>query len=179
MVRPPTSTRDLSPAQHLFRLRSMHPDGRGATSKRELYWTQTATPTTWSDTYELLLYMDHLRVPRVHVLTPKLYSRLDPRMPLEHVYHPGQYDGAMNLADSVIPWGIEWLLHYETWSVTGEWRGGGKHPEPRSPSEPGEGAHGSWVHAQRRPRETERSRFERAFRALFPGRPPTDALNWR
>lgn len=191
MVRPPIATRELALPAHLFNLRSQHPAGRGKIIKRELYWTQDATPTPWSDTYELLLYMDRLFVPRLHVLTPRLYNRLDPKQSLEHVYehnqlclyHPGQYDSSMHLADSVMPWAIEWLLHFETWSVTGEWYGGGKHPEPRSSSvgtdegDDGDGV-GTWV-PRPRPGESERSCFERAFRTMFPGRPLSAALNWK
>ena len=34
----------------------------------------------------------------------------------------------MLLADTIVPWAAEWLMHYELWLVTGEWTGGGDHP---------------------------------------------------
>lgn len=34
----------------------------------------------------------------------------------------------MLLAKTILPWTAEWLLHYEVWLVTGEWVGGGVHP---------------------------------------------------
>lgn len=31
--------------------------------------------------------------------------------------------------DTLIPWAMEWILHFEAWLYTGEWNGGGKHPQ--------------------------------------------------
>lgn len=31
----------------------------------------------------------------------------------------------MTLADTIIPWTLDWLMHYEFWLATGKWRGGG------------------------------------------------------
>lgn len=31
--------------------------------------------------------------------------------------------------DTFIPWAMEWILHFEAWLFTGEWTGGGKHPQ--------------------------------------------------
>ena len=33
------------------------------------------------------------------------------------------------LANTVIPWIVEWLFYYEIWLTTGEWLGGGEHPQ--------------------------------------------------
>ncbi|KGH44954.1 hypothetical protein IN07_20325 [Modestobacter caceresii] len=33
------------------------------------------------------------------------------------------------IADTVVPCISEWLFHYELWLSTGEWHGGGLHPE--------------------------------------------------
>lgn len=33
------------------------------------------------------------------------------------------------LAETIIPWTIDWLASYEGWRATGEWTGGGRHPE--------------------------------------------------
>jgi hypothetical protein len=34
----------------------------------------------------------------------------------------------MSLAKAIVPWTSEWLLHYEIWLATGDWRGSGIHP---------------------------------------------------
>jgi len=42
------------------------------------------------------------------------------------LYYHYEYDVTrMLLADTVIPWASEWLLHYEIWLATGTWHGGG------------------------------------------------------
>ena len=32
----------------------------------------------------------------------------------------------MLIADTIVPWTCEWLVHYEIWFATGEWHGGGE-----------------------------------------------------
>src|SRR5690606_2726087 len=52
------------------------------------------------------------------------------------LYYPGDGDWASHrsLATTIVPWLLEWLLHYEVWLTTGQWRGGGvEHgPSPQS-----------------------------------------------
>lgn len=75
--------------------------------------------------------------PHVHVVAPELVPRPGERLP--HVY-PGdelclyqpksrEWDSSMVLAETIVPWAAEWLLHYEVWMATGEWTGGGEHPK--------------------------------------------------
>lgn len=45
------------------------------------------------------------------------------------LYLSPDFTSQMLLADTVIPWAVEWLYHYEIWLATGEWCGGGKHPQ--------------------------------------------------
>ncbi len=33
------------------------------------------------------------------------------------------------IAQTIVPWLLEWLVFYEGWLATGEWQGGGTHPE--------------------------------------------------
>jgi len=33
------------------------------------------------------------------------------------------------IADTIVPWTIEWLACYEVWLALGTWTGGGRHPE--------------------------------------------------
>ena len=39
----------------------------------------------------------------------------------------GEWAERMLIAEIIVPWISEWLLHYEIWLVTGEWHGGGMH----------------------------------------------------
>jgi hypothetical protein len=54
-------------------------------------------------------------------------SRLCLYDPEERSWSPEEY-----IADTIIPWAIDWLFFFERWLDTGEWEGGGRHPERRS-----------------------------------------------
>ena len=38
-----------------------------------------------------------------------------------------EWDKTKFIAETIIPWTSEWLLHYEIWVATGTWHGGGIH----------------------------------------------------
>jgi hypothetical protein len=41
------------------------------------------------------------------------------------------------MAETIVPWACEWLLHFEEWLFSGEWDGGSLHLTPvKSPSVP-------------------------------------------
>ena len=65
----------------------------------------------------------------------------------------------MFIADTIVPWACEWLLHYEIWLATGEWHGGGEHPSA--------GTAGGDSNGARRDRRARRQRSRRRER-----RPP-------
>lgn len=84
-------------------------------------------------------------VPRVTVLTPELRRRAaapddriphiypndrQPERPFLCLYDPARKEWTNNLlvCETIIPWSIEWLACYEAWHATGEWVGGGRHP---------------------------------------------------
>lgn len=52
---------------------------------------------------------------------------------------PGEWRPDMLLAATIVPWTLEWLVHYEAWLATGEWRGGGvDHGPARLKAPPGD-----------------------------------------
>ena len=80
----------------------------------------------------------------VRVLDPPLRPRPgDPEGQLPHVYYtgPGALDVVLcmfdpdadewspysNIAETTLPWTVEWLASYEGWRATGQWTGGGRH----------------------------------------------------
>ena len=80
--------------------------------------------------------------PRVSVLNPQLRPRPGDREGrLPHVYYgpdggvtlclldpeAGDWSPADLLAETTIPWTIEWLAAYEGWRATGEWTASGRH----------------------------------------------------
>jgi hypothetical protein len=42
-----------------------------------------------------------------------------------------EWDDFMSFRETIVPWSIEWTEFYELWLLTGEWFGGGVHPESR------------------------------------------------
>jgi hypothetical protein len=83
--------------------------------------------------------------PRVSVLSPMLKRRRrDAEGDLPHVYwddpncpalclfdhETSEWTPIDLLADTTIPWTIDWLTCYEGWRATGEWAGGGRHAPP-------------------------------------------------
>lgn len=82
--------------------------------------------------------------PEVTVLTPPLRRRPgDLEGALPHVYYrsdgsvvlcmldPDAHDWspADSLAETTVPWIIEWLAAYEGWRATGQWTASGRHVE--------------------------------------------------
>lgn len=79
--------------------------------------------------------------PQVRILAPALV-----RLPgneegqLPHVYPPsddptlclfdpvaGEWDPSMTIAQTILPWALDWIACYELWLMTGKWTGGGRH----------------------------------------------------
>ena len=77
--------------------------------------------------------------PNVYVLDPKPLTLAKGETRLKHVYNTEkqhlciyykrakEWDESQFIADTIIPWTSEWLLHYEIWVATGIWHGGGIH----------------------------------------------------
>ena len=96
------------------------------------YMEAAATPGVLANT--------SIQSPKVYVVSPKPLALADGAQRLPHVYdHVKQqlclYYGPARewtpdkmIADTIVPWASEWLLHYEFWLVTGIWHGGGIHP---------------------------------------------------
>jgi len=101
-----------------------------------LTWIGHIQPSPLSINYEVGLEYRIPDRPHVLLLNPVLERRDGKRSPhLFHddclclFYHPSrEWHAGMMLADTVIPWASEWLLHYELWLATGVWSGGGIHP---------------------------------------------------
>lgn len=125
-----------------------------ARGSRDATWLGTLRPLFQTFTVRikyrvpLAVEASDLRVlqPRVEILDPPLRPRRnDPEGRLPHVYYTGRGDldvvlcmfdpgsdewsPGMRLAETTVPWAVDWLASYEGWRATGEWTGGGKHLE--------------------------------------------------
>ncbi|TDR45690.1 hypothetical protein DFR29_104118 [Tahibacter aquaticus] len=68
------------------------------------------------------------------VLVPHIYlNTSDARRSTLCLFDPAQreWTRSMAIAETTIPWTIDWLASYEGWLATGEWTGGGRdHTRP-------------------------------------------------
>jgi hypothetical protein len=86
------------------------------------------------------------------VLRPDLRS-LAGKNPIPHIYdHDGpgtklclwwpkqrEWMPRLKLTETCVPWTAEWLWYFEDWLATGEWAGGGQHPQPKRKRRAGTG----------------------------------------
>jgi hypothetical protein len=99
-----------------------------------LVWKGKLQPTPLSQKYTVLLKYKLGQKPSINVVEPKLIVPDNGRLPHTFaeeklcVYFMDEWKPDMNIAETIIPWVSEWLLHYEIWLATGEWQGGGIHP---------------------------------------------------
>lgn len=133
-------------------MRRAHP--RFKVLRRTHWWVLWEGPLRpLSQTYkvQVLLQRDQnrkksapARFPRVIVIDPLLCRRVEnPSEPIPHHYpnqeHPElpflclydpdtqEWHPGRSVAQTIIPWTIDWLACYEGWLATGKWTGGGRH----------------------------------------------------
>jgi hypothetical protein len=130
----------LSLAVQLYRLKELglaNTHGRFAGHHRiEFEYDAVASPI--GRTYRLRLTLGSSGPPRVRVLTPDLFALSRAARP-PHIHQPfehpatlclylpgtGEWTRAKPLAETIVPWSVEWLFYFECWLATDEWKGGG------------------------------------------------------
>ncbi len=125
-------------------LRAVFPSFQVTRRRDELVAVGDVQPSPRSTVYTLRVTYRRGGLPEVEVVAPQLVRR-EPGGALPHVYPDnrlclylpgsGEWNARRSsIAQTIIPWAIEWLLHYEMWRVTGEWTGGGvEHDGIKSP----------------------------------------------
>jgi hypothetical protein len=104
-----------------------------------LTWEFEARPLPISRFYRVRIHYRQGGTPDTRVTAPDL-NLLAAGRDLPHVYEQsptrmclympgtGEWSPGKRIVDTIIPWAILWLLYFEGWLLTGEWRGGGEHP---------------------------------------------------
>lgn len=121
----------LSIVQQAIAIRSQWPGSAPTLRQNRLTWIGSLQPSAVSPEYKVRLRYRVGGRPTVHVLDPKPDPGHRDRLP--HVYSgnelclytPGEWNGSMSIATTIIPWAADWLFHYELWKATDEWSGGG------------------------------------------------------
>ena len=132
------------PQQFLFLNASKTVDGDGVLHPRRLEWNFDAHPTPLSRNYRASLVLEPGDTPDVRIVDPDLRVLSNGR-DLPHIYHnpdrlclylpgTGQWDASKRLDQTIVPWTHLWLVYFEEWLSSDDWKGGGRHPgdEPES-----------------------------------------------
>ena len=129
--------------QHFISLKQcpLSSNGTGKLEKNYFYWEFDVKPSDFSKVYRVLLIWDINKVaPSVYILNTELYKVAKERN-IPHLYSQEQirlclyyptyneFSRSMSLCETIIPWIYWWLSYYEEWLYSGEWKGGGIHPE--------------------------------------------------
>jgi len=102
-----------------------------------LIWRGSLQPTDLSKPYQIKMVYKKGQHPDVYVTDPNPLTLANGVEKLEHVYDTKkqhlclyyrkarEWDTNKLIADTIIPWASEWLMHYEYWVATGIWHGRG------------------------------------------------------
>lgn len=109
-------------------------------NKKQLFWTGTIKPTVFSKEYKVFMIYELWKTPKVWVVGDELERLDDKKFPHKYdidqeakmvricLYRYSEFNVYKLLANTIILWTVEWLYFYELWLATGEWLGGGEHP---------------------------------------------------
>lgn len=133
------SPRAVNLGLQMARIKAVLPEADVTVQRGELVCTAFLQPSPLSERYTARIVYRHRRRPRVTIIDPPLELAPGARS-LPHIYGdgtlclclPGEWRESMLLADTILGWTSEWLLHYEFWLVTGHWAGSG-HDCPVTP----------------------------------------------
>lgn len=107
---------------------------------KKLIWVAKIRPTPFSKTYTVMITYRLWESPRVWVIGDELEKLEAIDFPHKYeidaenkrvricLYRYNEFNVFKVIANTVVPWTVEWLYFYELWLATGEWFGGGEHP---------------------------------------------------
>lgn len=136
--------RKLTLIQHKIALEHSHPESSCDLKRNVLTWRASMRPTALSDAYKVVISYDEHHTPRIFVQGQTLRGLSKSDFPHKYeidkknnrvrvcLYLPSELDYGKPFSETLVPWTAEWLFHYEIWLATGDWRGGGCHPQSDS-----------------------------------------------
>lgn len=126
--------------QQRVALLSAYKDGECQIDKTSLFWFGKIQPTPLSKEYKIVLSYKLGEPPKVWLLGDELEKLdhkdfphkyevdIEKKMVRICLYRHREFSAYKLLANTIIPWTVEWLYYYELWLATGGWLGGGEHP---------------------------------------------------
>lgn len=124
----------------MLSLRKAYPSARCEIKRNKLWWLGKIRPTPLSKEYTVSITYKMWEAPKIWIVGKEL-ERLD-SLNFPHYYEKNEDDEMVRIclyrydefsvdkliSNTIIPWTVEWLYFYEIWLATGEWCGGGQHP---------------------------------------------------
>ncbi len=130
--------RVLGLGEQLAYLRLWWPNFRSKICGATLSAVGELRPSELSATYTVCVNQRGGRSPEVRVVNPELRKGAGGEK-IPHMYSQerlclflpggGEWKPDDPIAHTILPWTSLWLYFYEVWHATGEWLGGGIHPE--------------------------------------------------
>jgi hypothetical protein len=127
----------LSVAQQVLAMASTY-EGRFRVSfdrNHCVNWTGTVVPCGLGKQYQVRIVYPFRRRPEVWVVRPAI-GHYENGKKVPHTFADGsiclhlheQWNPAVSIAATIIPWLSRWLYHFEVWQAIDEWLGGGHEP---------------------------------------------------
>ncbi len=131
--------RPISLAEQVSYMKLFFPEFKVRWHKNIVNWIGKIQPSDINQIYRIKIVHQLNKSPRVYVLSPSLVPDGNGQIPHTYpgaslcLYHPRKQEWCpqMHVATTIIPWTSLWLFYYEVWQATGEWLGGGEHPQRR------------------------------------------------
>lgn len=131
--------REIPLVVQAYKLQHYFPDSKWIidTCGNRLVWKGVLQPTNLGQRYQIKMTYNRGKHPDVYVIDPNPLVLPNGAEKLEHVYDTKkqhlciyyrmakEWDANKLIADTIIPWTSEWLMHYEYWVATGTWHGRG------------------------------------------------------
>jgi len=131
----------ISLSLQLRRLKSKYPNSRGYIKRDKLVWYFLVQLDDAYGSYKIKIIYDLNNSPNIYVVDPNLHEITNGLEP-PHVYafnesitklclylpSSGEWYKDKFLSDTVVPWASLWLMYFSGWLATGQWHGGGVHP---------------------------------------------------
>lgn len=128
--------------QHFISLRlcPLSSTGRGQLKKDSFYWNFEIKPSSFSRVYKISLRWNFNDTsPKVYILNDEVHQvAKEKRIPHLYcqkkielcLYYPSSngFSTKDPLCRTIVSWTYLWILYYEEWLYSGEWKGGGIHP---------------------------------------------------
>lgn len=132
--------KDIQLINQKMELKISYPSATCEIHKNTLFWRGKIQPTPLSREYCVQIIYKLRMPPQVWVYGNELQKLDDPKFPHHYeidvkkkrvricLYRYREFSSKEFLSKTIIPWTVEWLYFYEIWLATGEWCGGGDHP---------------------------------------------------